>query len=280
MKDKIATQRFTEQRNMTQKLKFSGKATDYAKYRPSYSDEVIDGILQGLGDPNRLVAVDIGAGTGIASRQLADRGVKVIAVEPDLGMIQAAILHPRVEFRASPAEAVLLPDSVADLVTTFQAFHWFKFGASLREFQRILKPSGRLALIWYAWDAADPFTHRYMDLMSQASVQHSHKRKSSQSLIKQLRTQLRNLLPSRLQLLRTFCWIPGFKKVRRYDFRYEQSVDLSALIGWARSQSSIPMDGPVWQKFVNDLKILVGDPDTVHTLVYKVTVYIGTSRKR
>lgn len=256
---------------MTQKLKFTRKATDYARYRPGYSIEVMDRILQRLGDPKHLTAVDIGAGTGIASRQLADRGLQVIAVEPDRGMIEAATPHPQVEFRAAPAEATRLPDSIADLVTTFQAFHWFQFGASLREFQRILKPSGRLAIVWYAWDSADPFTRRYMQLMGKASTQHTRP-----SLLK----RLRNLLPSRLKLLRAFCWIPYFKQVRRYDFRYEQSVDLAALIGWARSQSNIPMDGLVWQKFVADLERLVGNPQAAHTLVYKVTVYTGISQKR
>lgn len=261
--------------NTQQRSRFAGKAVDYAKYRPSYSAEVIDRILQGLGNPADLNAVDIGAGTGIASRQLADRGVQVIAVEPDLGMIEAATPHPQVKFQAAPAEVTQLPDSIADLVTTFQAFHWFKFDASLREFQRLLKPSGRLAIIWYAWDAADPFTRRYMALMSKASAQSSR-----QSLIKQIRQQIRKLLPSRLQLLRRFCWIPHFKQVRRYDLVYEQPVNLAALIGWARSQSNIPMDGPAWQRFAADLEILVGDPDAIHTLVYKVTIFIGTSKKR
>lgn len=266
------------EQHMKQPLKFAGKAVDYAKYRPSYSVEVIDRILQGLGNPVDLRAVDIGAGTGIASRQLADRGVQVIAVEPDLGMIEAAAPHPQVKFQAAPAEVTQLPDSIADLVTTFQAFHWFKFGASLREFQRLLKPSGRLAIVWYAWDAADPFTKRYMDLMSNASAQHS-RQTSRQSLIKRLRQQVRALLPSRLQLLKRFCWIPHFKNVHRYQYTYQQSVDLAALIGWARSQSNIPMAGPAWERFAADLEILVGDPNTLHTLVYKVTIYLGTSKK-
>lgn len=257
------------------KLRFSGKAVNYAKYRPSYSPEVIDKILEGLGDPARLTAVDIGAGTGIASRQLAERGVQVIAVEPDPGMIDAAASHPQVEFRTAPAEATGVATNTADLVTTFQAFHWFKFDASLREFQRILKPSGRLAIVFYSWNPADPFTRRYMALMSQAAA-----RSSNQSLIKQLLKQIRKLVPTRLQLLKRFCWIPHFKHVRRYDLTYEQSVNLAALIGWARSQSNIPMDGPAWQKLVVGLEDLVGDPNAVHTLVYRVTVFIGTSKKR
>lgn len=58
---------------------FSGRATDYAKYRPSYPKEAITTILEGLDHPSQLVAADVGAGTGIASRLLAKRGIRVIA---------------------------------------------------------------------------------------------------------------------------------------------------------------------------------------------------------
>jgi 2-polyprenyl-3-methyl-5-hydroxy-6-metoxy-1,4-benzoquinol methylase len=54
--------------------RFSDRAADYAKYRPSYPEEAIATILEGLGDPSQLVAADIGAGTGISSRLLAQKG--------------------------------------------------------------------------------------------------------------------------------------------------------------------------------------------------------------
>ena len=62
---------------------FSGRATDYAKYRPSYPTEAIATILEGLEQPSKLVAADIGAGTGIASQLLAEHGIRVIAIEPN-----------------------------------------------------------------------------------------------------------------------------------------------------------------------------------------------------
>lgn len=76
--------------------RFSDRAQDYAKYRPSYPSEAIDCILAGLETSG--IAADIGAGTGISSRLLADRGVKVIAIEPNAAMKQAAESHPLVEF--------------------------------------------------------------------------------------------------------------------------------------------------------------------------------------
>lgn len=58
--------------------RFSDRAINYAKYRPSYPPAAIDFILEGL--VNTLVAADIGAGTGIASRLLAQREVRVLAM--------------------------------------------------------------------------------------------------------------------------------------------------------------------------------------------------------
>ena len=109
--------------------RFSNRAVDYAKYRPTYPAKAIEAILRGMGDPARLVATDIGAGTGISARLLADRGVRVIAIEPNVEMQQSASAHPRVEWRAGEAEATgLLPQSM-DLVQCAQAFHWFQLAA-------------------------------------------------------------------------------------------------------------------------------------------------------
>ena len=84
---------------MNPQQRFSDRAEDYAKYRPSYPSEAIDSILEGLEAPERLIAADIGAGTGISSRLFAARGVKVIAIEPNAAMREAEITHPLVEFR-------------------------------------------------------------------------------------------------------------------------------------------------------------------------------------
>ncbi|WP_295618085.1 hypothetical protein [Chamaesiphon sp. GL140_3_metabinner_50] len=78
--------------------RFSDRAADYVKYRPSYPAAVIDTILDGL-DAAMLVAADIGAGTGISARLLAERGVRVFAIEPNAAMSAAATPHPLVEFR-------------------------------------------------------------------------------------------------------------------------------------------------------------------------------------
>ena len=99
--------------------RFSSRAEDYAKHRPTYPPEAIAQLLTGLGDPPQLVAADlvaadlvaadlvaadIGAGTGISARLLAELGMRVMAIEPNVAMRAAADPHPLVEFRAGVAE--------------------------------------------------------------------------------------------------------------------------------------------------------------------------------
>src|SRR5262245_17027369 len=127
--------------------RFSDRASDYVRYRPTYPDEAIDAVLAGLGPSERLVAADIGAGTGISARLLGDRGVRVIAVEPGDGMRGAAASHPKVTWLAGAAEATGLRSQVVDLVLCAQSFHWFRGADALSEFARVLKPGRRLAIV-------------------------------------------------------------------------------------------------------------------------------------
>ena len=101
--------RFTETMTQPESLdtvgRFSDRAADYVRYRPSYPPAAIELILEGLGSPADLTVADIGAGTGISARLVADRGVRVIAVEPGDGMRSAAAPHDNVTWVAGLAEA-------------------------------------------------------------------------------------------------------------------------------------------------------------------------------
>jgi ubiquinone/menaquinone biosynthesis C-methylase UbiE len=148
---------------------FSNIGEDYEKYRPIHPDSAINIILSGLKPPSQLVAADVGAGTGIGARLLANRGTRVVAIEPNADMRAAATQHKRVEFLAGTAERIPLVTASVDLVTSFQAFHWFDFDQSLQEFRRILKPGGRLALIWSFWEQSDVVSKHYSRLIFEAS---------------------------------------------------------------------------------------------------------------
>jgi SAM-dependent methyltransferase len=153
--------------------RFTDRAADYVKYRPSYPPSIIDAILEGLGDPSTLTAADVGAGTGISSRLLADRGVNVIAIDPNAAMRTAAEPHPRVQFRDGTAESTGLPEATVNLVTCFQAFHWVRQDEALREFAHILRPErSRIAIVWNERDRADPLMTAYRDAIRAVGGEH------------------------------------------------------------------------------------------------------------
>ena len=249
----------TELHQLNPQQRFSDRAKNYALYRPSYPSEVINSILEGL--PGSITAADIGAGTGISSRLLAERGVEVIAVEPNAAMRKAAIAHPLVEFRNGTAEDTKLEDSSADLVTCFQAFHWFNPEPTLKEFARILKPGGKVALVWNDRDVEgnDSFTKAHDGIITKASNNSPiHSRLDGKSDLK-----INALFPS----------------VKHYTFPYQQPFTKDALIGLALSASYIPREGDKHREMVNSLTQLYqewADDTGMVYLKYQTSVYLAS----
>jgi SAM-dependent methyltransferase len=216
--------------------RFSDRAADYVKYRPSYPAEVIDIIIKGLGKKSKIVAADIGAGTGISSRLLADRKLNVIAIEPNAAMREAAEPNPLVEFRDGTAEFTKLSENSVDLVTCFQAFHWFAPEPSLSEFRRILKPSGRLAVVWNNRDTKDAFTAEYSRIIRAASNNHPAE--------------------SRMQIVEPLLETRYFVNLHQHNSVYRQELDLNGLIGRAMSVSYLPREGKEYEQLISDLQEL------------------------
>ncbi len=139
---------------------FTDKADIYAKYRPSYPNEYIDYLLSANELNGDGIVADIGSGTGIFSRQLLERGLHVIGVEPNDDMRQKAEqslkIHLRFKSIKATAENTTLTGNSVDLVTVAQAFHWFDKNAFKIECQRILKQKGKVALVWNSRDLTNP----------------------------------------------------------------------------------------------------------------------------
>jgi ubiquinone/menaquinone biosynthesis C-methylase UbiE len=132
---------------------FTGLAGDYAKFRPGYAPQVATAILSYVGrDAASIDAADIGAGTGIWTRMLADGGLhSVVAVEPNDDMRGQGIEASRgtsIVWRKGSAEATGLPDASADLVSMASSFHWADFEKACDEFYRILRPGGVFVALW------------------------------------------------------------------------------------------------------------------------------------
>jgi SAM-dependent methyltransferase len=136
---------------------FESAAERYERGRPDYPAAAIDRLVTELGLRPGAVVADVGAGTGKLTRALLERGLGVIAVEPVDGMrTQLARMAPAADVRAGQAEALPLEDAGVDGVTVAQAFHWFASAATLGEFARVLRPDGRLGLIWNRRDLDQP----------------------------------------------------------------------------------------------------------------------------
>jgi ubiquinone/menaquinone biosynthesis C-methylase UbiE len=135
---------------------FDAVAAEYDAARPSYPEALFDAVEELAGRPLRGADVlDVGAGTGIATRLLHARGARVTAVEPTPGM--AAQLHsvsPDIPLVRGNGNALPFRDSSADLITYAQAFHWTDWDRSVPEAVRVLRPGGALAVWWNVKDRA------------------------------------------------------------------------------------------------------------------------------
>ena len=121
---------------------FGAVADAYDRYRPRYPSALVAALVARAG----LRVLDVGAGTGIASAQLAEAGAHVLAVEPDPQMASvAAAKGIRVE--QATFEEWQPAGRTFDLVVFAQSFHWVRPLPSLEKVKTILRPGGRLALL-------------------------------------------------------------------------------------------------------------------------------------
>lgn len=127
---------------------FSGQADAYARARPGYPNEIVDRLVQRAGvGPGDTIA-ELGAGTGLFTAALVERGLRVIAIEPSAAMREHAPTLAGVEWREGSFEACPIDDGEVAWVVAAQAFHWAEPALALPELRRILRPGGALSVLW------------------------------------------------------------------------------------------------------------------------------------
>jgi SAM-dependent methyltransferase len=129
---------------------FSRDAERYHRSRPTYHPGVARRVVDRYGHG---VMVELGAGTGIFTRQLVDLGQAVIAVEPVVTMRTLLTDSvPEADVRIGSAESIPLDDEGANTVVASQSFHWFDYRPALDEIHRVLRPGGHLVTVWNVRD--------------------------------------------------------------------------------------------------------------------------------
>jgi len=132
--------------------RFSNRVADYVKYRPNYPVEVLELFVSEMNLQTSSVVADIGAGTGISAKMFLEYGNPVFGVEPNAPMRAAAEKFlagfPKFKSVNGTAGDTTLSAASLDFVVSAQAFHWFERAPARKEFKRILKDKGFVALIW------------------------------------------------------------------------------------------------------------------------------------
>jgi SAM-dependent methyltransferase len=128
---------------------FGRVAGRYDRVRPGPPAAALDWLVPA----GCRVAVDLAAGTGLFTRALLGRVARVTAVEPDPRMREVlARRSPGLDVRDGRGEAMPLPDGGADAVFVSTAWHWLDPARAVPEIARVLRPGGRLGVIWTSRD--------------------------------------------------------------------------------------------------------------------------------
>ncbi|WP_046775312.1 class I SAM-dependent methyltransferase [Streptomyces yangpuensis] len=143
----------------TRARSFDAAAASYAAHRPGYPPALLDAVEELAGRPLAGARVaDVGAGTGIATALLHERGAEVLAVEPGDGMAaQLRRAHPRIPVVRGDGDRLPLATGAFDLLTYAQAWHWTDPARSVPEVRRVLRPGGALCIWWNDADLTVPW---------------------------------------------------------------------------------------------------------------------------
>jgi SAM-dependent methyltransferase len=245
--------------------RFANRVGDYVKTRPGYPPAVIALLRERCGLRSTSIVADIGAGTGIFTRLLLDAGAGVVyAIEPNAPMhdalIEALGRDVRLRTHAGTAEHTGLSRASVDLIVAAQAFHWFDREKTRTEFVRILRPHGRVALVWNTRrEDTNPFLVAYEQLLRRWSTDYGH--------VNHRNVSLDTIAPF---------FAPG--GMERHAFPSHQEFDFDGVRGRLLSSSYAPAEGhPNHEPMLAELRQIF---DATHEngrvrFEYETEVYLG-----
>ncbi len=141
---------------------FSTGADVYARVRPTYPADAVDWMVP----PGAAHVLDLGAGTGLLTRRLVDRGLDVVAVDASPAMLDELVATlPDVTAHVGTAENLPLPDASIDAAVVGQAWHWFDEARASAEIARVLRPGGTLAVVWNDRDERIDWVGRFGEIL-------------------------------------------------------------------------------------------------------------------
>lgn len=252
--------------NLDSKERFTDRVDSYVLYRPSYPAAALDFLYKEIGFSERSIIADIGAGTGIFSGLLLDRGSRVVALEPNEAMRSAAekrhSSHPRYASCPGSAERTGLSEESVHHIVCAQSFHWFDRPAAREEFRRILKPNGQVALVWNSRrTTGSPFLEQFEQLLLEYGTDYE---------------QVGHKYVTREVLEDTFFADGG---PRLEVFAAEQRLDAEGLKGRLLSSSYCPLPGhPHYEPMMEKLAEIFEQCSVngTVTMTYDTELYWGT----
>ncbi len=139
----------------------------YDRARPEYPQQVAADIIEWAGISNEARLLEIGCGTGKATRLFAPLGHHLTCLDPAAGMLDVARRscgsYPNVSFVEARFEDWELPQELFDIAYSAQAFHWIDPEIGPRRVFESLQPGGTFALFWHHQERRDSELGKQID---------------------------------------------------------------------------------------------------------------------
>lgn len=243
--------------------RFSNRVENYVRYRPGYPPEILELFRDEMNLHKDSIVADVGAGTGISAKIFLENGNPVFGVEPNEAMRTAAenFLGDFPNFKSvdGTSEQTNLEDKAVDFIVSAQAFHWFKPEPTRREFKRILKDSGFVALLWNERQLdSTAFLRDYENFLHEFATDYSEVRHENVT-----KEEIKNFFQTNFE---------------QKTFQMSQIFDYAGLEGRLLSSSYTPTaENPLFEPMMAELKRLFTNhqKDGKIHILYDTNIYYG-----